>query len=105
MKAVFELKEISQDWNPPFKKNVKSNEITVGEGDSFGDGKEGKIFKLIKINKDKALVQFSEKYTLKGHEHPTGRQVWIDKNEPQSFSALWEQNGKTAQIKLKSILS
>ena len=103
-KAIFEVKSIVQHWGPPFGKEVSSKDVAVSEGNSFDNHpKAGSIFKLIKCKDDKALVEFSEKFTLKGHEHPRNRRVWIDKEAPVSFTYLWGNNGMTKSLTLKQI--
>ena len=105
MRAVFDLKEIEQDWDPPFQKKIEQKEVIVSEGESFCPDKEGKnIFTLLKVNTDKALIQFSDQFTLKGHEHPESKKIWITKIDYESFSALWTQNGVTKKLKLKDII-
>ncbi len=103
-KVIFEIKSIVQHWGPPFGKEVSSKDVEVSEGNSFDNHpKAGSIFKLITCKNDKALVEFSEKFTLKGHEHPRNRRVWIDKSEPVSFTYLWGNNGMTKSLTLKQI--
>jgi hypothetical protein len=104
-KAIFEVKSTVQHWGPPFGKEVSSEEVEVSEGKSFDNHpKAGSIFKLVKCDGNKALVEFNEKFTLKGHEHPRNRQVWIDRLEPVSFTYLWGNDGMTKSLKLKGIV-
>jgi len=103
--AVFLVKNITQHWGPPFGKEMSDAELTVSEGSHFDEfPKEGPIFKLLKCDGDKALVEFSEKFTLKGHEHPRNRQVWIDKQVQVSFTYLWGENGVTKKLELREIV-
>ena len=105
MHVTFDLREIRQDWRPPFKKDLRESEVTVAEGDGFAsDGDGRKVFKLVKAVGNMALVEFDQEYTLKGHEHPTNRQVLIDASEFKSFSALWKQNGLTMKLRVKNIV-
>lgn len=102
-KAIFEVKSIVQHWGPPFGKEVSSQDVEVAEGNSFDPHpKAGNVFKLVKLDGGRALVEFNEKFTLKGHEHPRNRQVWIDE-EPVSFTYLWGNDGMTKSLRLKSI--
>jgi hypothetical protein len=79
--------------------------MTVPEGQHFDSmEKEGPIFRLIKCDGNKALVEFSEKFTLKGHLHPRNRQVWIESLEPTSFTYLWGNDGITKSLKVKEII-
>ena len=74
--ASFLVKSIVHRWRPPFGKDITEMNMTVSEGTSFDSmPKEGSIFKLVKCDGDKALVEFSGKFTLKGHLHPRNRQV------------------------------
>ncbi|MBW3012534.1 hypothetical protein KY311_05075 [Candidatus Woesearchaeota archaeon] len=102
--AVFLVKSIVQRWRPPFGKEIMDMELSVKEGDHFDNmEKEGPIFRLLKCDGDKALVEFSDKFTLKGHLHPRNRQIWIEKEEPVSFTYLWGEDGITKSLKLKEI--
>ena len=102
MKAVFEIRDMKQDWQPPFKKSEEIKQIEVSENEEFEvDGDSGFVFKLIRIGNDYAQVQFNRLYTIKGHEHPNDRIVKLSKlGDPYSFSALWTANGITKQLKL-----
>ncbi len=103
-KAVFLVKNTVQHWRPPFGKEVSDEVLTVSEGEQFDNmEKEGPVFKLIKCDGNKALVEFSEKFTLKGHLHPRNRQVWIQNHEPTSFTYLWGNDGITKSLKLKEM--
>jgi hypothetical protein len=105
MKAVIEVKELKQEWNPPFRKKITKKEIEVEEGELFeANGSKGKIFKLIKIGKDRILIEFNSSYTNKGHIHPANRQLWIEKNESESFAELWGNNGVTKTLTLKNLI-
>jgi len=104
-KAIFEVKSITQHWGPPFGKESSSYEAVVSKGEKFDNmPKEGPIFKLLECNGNKALVEFSEKFTLKGHLHPRNRQIWVDKKEPVSFTYLWGNDGMTKSLLLKEIV-
>ena len=104
-RAIFLVKSITQHWRPPFDKGLSEMELVVEEGQHFDDfPKAGQVFKLIKCDGEKALVEFSEKFTLKGHLHPRDRQVWIDKEKAVSFTYLWGEDGITKSLKLKEIV-
>jgi len=103
-KAVFLVKSITQHWKPPFGKEMTDLEISVEEGQYFDSmPKEGPLFKLLQCDGNKALVEFNDKFTLKGHLHPRNRQIWIDKEEPVSFTYLWGENGITKSLVLREI--
>jgi len=105
MHVTFDLRELRQDWRPPFKKDIRENEVTVSEGETFGPDGDGKnVFRLVSVQGNMALVEFDQEYTLKGHEHPTNRQVLIDASEFKSFSALWKQDGLTMKLRVKNIV-
>lgn len=104
-KAIFLVKSITQHWRPPFGKGLSEMELVVEEGQRFDDfSKEGLIFKLVKCDGNKALVEFSEKFTLKGHLHPRDRQVWIGKEKAVSFTYLWGEDGITKSLRLREIV-
>ena len=104
-KALISLKTIVNPWRPPFHKKIDEEELEVGEGQSFDsiEKVEGKIFKIVKCDSDKCLVEFSGKFTLKGHEHPSNRQIWVS-NEPVSFTYLWGEDGITKKLAVKRII-
>jgi hypothetical protein len=104
MKVLFEFREVSQDWRPPFEKKMESKDVLVKEGETFGEDKEGqKIFRLLKVENRKALIEFSNQYSLKNYEQPKNHQVWVEDSDFVSFSALWTQNGVTKKLRIKDI--
>jgi len=104
-KAVFSVKNIVHKWRPPFGKDITSHELEAGEGQQFDNmPKEGPIFKLLKCDGTKVLIEFSEKFTLKGHLHPRNRQVWIGMEDAVDFTYLWGEDGITKSLKLKQIV-
>jgi hypothetical protein len=104
MKALIEVKELKQEWKPPFQKKTETKEIEVNEGASFElNGNKGNVFRLVQIGKDKILVEYDIGYTNKGHVHPTNRQLWITKGENESFSQLWGNDGVTKTLTLKEL--
>jgi hypothetical protein len=103
-KAVFLVKSTVHKWRPPFGKDISEQELEAGEGQSFDSlEKEGPIFRLLKCDGNRALVEFSEKFTLKGHEHPRNRQAWISSTEATDFTYLWGEDGITKSVMLKEI--
>lgn len=104
MQAIFEIQEMSQDWKPPFKKNRSSKTLTVAEGDSFETVRDGNpLFTLKSVHGNRVLLGYSRLYTLKGYEHPTERQIWLELNEGKAFSSLWDENGITKTIYLRDL--
>lgn len=105
MKALIEVKELKQDWNPPFQKKTKKKEVEIEEGELFeANGNGGKVFRLIKIGKERMLIEYDVSYTNKGHVHPTNRQLWIGKGSSESFAELWGNNGVTKTLTLKNLI-
>lgn len=103
--AIFEVKSIVQNWGPPFGKQSSSYEASVSVGQSFDSmPNEGPIFKLIKIQGNTAIIQFHEKFTLKGHLHPRNRQAEVGKEEAVSFTFLWGNDGMTKSLRLKEVV-
>lgn len=107
MKAKFEVKQTIADWKPPFQKQITTEAYWVGEGDNFDlDGENVskiKAFKLIKCDSGKVLVEFHREFTLKGHEHPANRQLWVRPNEAATVSAQWHDKGISKTAKLLEI--
>ncbi len=103
-RAVFILKTIVSPWKPPFTKKIgiEDYDVTVGQEFDTIEREPKKIFKLVKCNAETCLVEFSEKFTLKGHEHPGNRQIEIG-SDPTSFSYLWGEDGITKKLSLKQI--
>ena len=105
MQVVFDLREVEQDWQPPFKKKINERTITVSKGERFCPDESGRsVFKLIKVVGKMALVEFDDKFTVKGHEHPESRQVWVDQGEFKVFSALWSNKGVSKKLRVKEVL-
>ena len=107
MKALFEVKEIVNDWAPPFQKKVTLAEFVVDESQGFSDfdGTHDAIFRLVEVRNGNALVEYNNAFTLKGHEHPQNHQVWVAKNQPISFTFLWGEKGVTKTLVLKEVLA
>lgn len=105
-RAVFSLKSTIHKWTPPFSRDVTHAELNVEEGQGFDDLEkiEGKVFKLVKCDGNKALVEFNHKFTLKGHEHPRNRQIWVGRLETINFTYLWGEDGITKSLRLKEII-
>jgi len=106
MKALFEVKEIVNDWAPPFQKKVTLNEFVVGEAEGFSafTGTNDAIFRLLSLRNGNALVEYNKTFTLKGHEHPQNHQIWVSRNTPVSFTFLWGEKGVTKTLVLKDVL-
>lgn len=104
-KAVITLTTIVNPWKPPFKKEMETVEMEVAEGKGFGSMEKvkGHLFTLLRCDSDKCVFRFSEKFTLKGHEHPGNREVEVGR-EPVSFTYLWGENGITKKLSVKHII-
>ena len=104
MQAVFLVKNIQQDWNPPFKTNIQQRELSVNEGDNFEEHDGNPVFRLVKIKGSQALLEYALHFSLKGYEHPGNKQIWINSGEEKSFSYLWGKDGTTKAVKLRNIM-
>jgi len=107
MKGIFEIVSIVSDWSPPFQKMKDTKEAEVGLNEGFDQvtGVEGATFKLLKLEQGKALVEYNHLFTLKGHERPRDRQVWLEAGkEAKYFTYLWGNKGFTKIISLKHML-
>lgn len=95
---------MSQDWRPPFAKKRETQSFTVKEGETFEQVKDGApLFAIQAIQGDKVLLEYNRMYTLKGYEHPTERCIWLNSHTPIKFSSLWEDNGITKTVTLRSV--
>ena len=104
MQAVIEIENLQQDWKPPFAKRRETKSVTVTAGETFEMLKDGTpLFTIHAIQGDKVLLQYSRMYTLKGYEHPTERKMWVNMHTPVKFSSLWEDNGTTKTLTLRSV--
>jgi hypothetical protein len=104
MQAVIEVEELHQDWKPPFAKKRETKSVTVEEGESFDALRDGTpLFTIQTIQGNKVLLLYNRMYSLKGYEHPTERKLWLTMHEPKKFSSLWEDNGVTKTITLRSV--
>jgi len=103
MKALFEVKDIEQDWRPPFEKKMGEKSFHVGESESFDrfDGLGSDIFTLVKLAGDTAIIKYHNQFTLKGYEQPREKMVKLEKGGEASFSFLWGKNGLTKKLCFK----
>ena len=108
MKAVFELQSITSQWSPPFDKNVEEQEITVEEGQSFDALEKMEkefVFRLLKLNEEKALIGFHREFVVKGDGmHPAAtKQLWLEMNASREFAFQWADKGITKKLTFKGI--
>ncbi len=102
----FVVKSIKSQWKPPFKKDIQEKEHTVYDGQSFEEFNEKNkknetVFKLIKTEEEKALIEYHDEFTLKGASNPKNKQIWLQKGKPISITFLWGEDGITKTITLK----
>ena len=107
MKAKFEIRQITSDWKPPFQKQVNTEAVWVEEGEYFdldgGNASPIKAFRLLKCDNGKALLEYHREFTLKGHEHPGNRQLWLRPNDFTTISSQWHAKGLSKTAKLLEI--
>lgn len=105
MKAVFEIKEVRQSWHNPLEpKKISTKEAIAREFENFEITERGEpLFRLLRIQANQALVEYNRAYTLKSYEQPSSRSLWIAVRESAEFSSLWNSNGITKKLTLKSI--
>ncbi len=106
MKALFEVKDIVNDWAPPFQKKVTLSEYAVNESEGFSSFEKSSdaVFRLLSVRNGNALVEYNKSFTLKGHEHPQNHQIWVSRNQPVSFTFLWGEKGVTKTLVLKEVM-
>ncbi|MFA4906950.1 MAG: hypothetical protein WC602_01635 [archaeon] len=106
MKAIIEVKNIAQDWKPPFQKKIDVKEFTVDETKEFDeDSVHEFVFRLCRINGDKCQIEYNRGYTLKGYEQPGDRKIWLESGESKEISQLWNSNGITKKVTLKQLVA
>ncbi len=105
MKAVFDLKQVMQSWEKPMEpKRITSKEVEAGLDEQFDTTEKGEpMFRLLRVQGEKALVEYNRAYTLKGYEQPINRTVWLETKNTVEFSSLWNSNGITKKLTLKRI--
>lgn len=109
MKGIFEVKTIEADWNPPFKKNINTEEYEVGENEVFdhikGNGNDESVFKLLRIIGDRAVLRYSRLFSLKGSTEGAGAEktVELTRGTEQGFSYLWGEKGITKKVIYKGV--
>ena len=110
MVILFEIKNIKQQWQPPFQKSIEAEEARVSAGGKFGKlerfGRhsvdlDGFAFTLVEVNSDHVVVEYDHELTVKDYRIPKDRRVSLKKNETKSFSYLWGEDGATKKITYK----
>ena len=102
LKVLFEVRTIKEDWQPPFKKQIETEQVTAGETEKFAELNNSVIFvfQLVKAGQDRVLIEFSNLVTPKRvDERPISRQIWLGFGEEKSFTAQWASNGVSKVVK------
>jgi hypothetical protein len=104
MKARFEVRTIKSSWKPPFKKDITDEAFEVEEGEGFdritGNGNDEKVYELMKLTGDRAIVKYSKLFTLKV-PNPGDQQLVIEKDKPIEMTYMWGEDGTTKKITYK----
>jgi len=107
MKARFEVRTIKSSWKPPFKKDITDETYEVDENAEFdqirGNGNDEKVYQLIRIAGDRAVVKYSRLFTLKV-PNPGDKQIVMDKDKPMEMTYMWGEDGVTKKITYKGIV-
>ncbi len=111
MKAIFHVKTIKSEWKPPFQKEVKEEEYTVGESEEFdrivGNGNDEAVFQLEQVGGGRAKVRYSRVFMIKGQ--PDGqeraRRIWLTRESPVTFTYLWGEHGVSKVITYVGVAS
>ena len=111
MKAIFHVKTIRSDWKPPFRKDIKEEEYTVGENEEFdrivGNGNDEAVFQLEQVGSGRAKVRYSRVFMIKGQ--PDGQErdkrVWLNRDSPVTFTYLWGEAGMSKVITYVGVAS
>jgi hypothetical protein len=101
MQVMIELKTVKEQWQPPFRKEIETEQFIVDEGDYFLQvpGKDDFVFRLIEARKDSVIIEFNSLFTVKNEERPSSRQLTFEFGEEKAFTAQWTSNGITYIIK------
>ena len=106
MKAKFEVRTIKSSWKPPFKKDITEDAFEIEEGDKFdqiqGNGNNEKVYELLKIAGDRAIVKYSKLFTLKT-PNPGDQQLVMEKDKPIEMTYMWGEDGVTKKVTYKGI--
>jgi len=106
MKARFEVRSIKQKWKPPFTKDMTDEIFEVEEGEDFdkivGNGNNESVFKFLRVNGDRAVVQYSKLFTLKT-PNPGDYILALNRDDPVSMTYLWGEDGMSKKITYKGM--
>ncbi len=100
MKAIFEVTQIIQPWNPPFDKKMETKKYSVSENEKFDQIPKTNtpVFTCLSIQPSKVLIKYHLEFTLKGYVQPHNKEIWIEKDETKELSFLWGDDGLTKKI-------
>ena len=101
--ALFEIREVEQSWSQPkAPKKITTKEVSAHVSEYFDATEKGEpMFRLVKAEPNKVLIEYNRAYSLKGYSQPMNRSVWMQANQPIEFSSLWNDNGFTKRLTLK----
>lgn len=107
MKARFEVRTIRSSWSKPSqKKEITDDVFEVEEGQEFdaikGNGNEEKVYQLMKLAGDRAVVRYSRLFTLKT-VNPGDKQIVLEKDKPVEMTYMWGEDGTTKKITYKGM--
>lgn len=109
MKAIFEVKTIISEWQPPFTKNIETIEFEASQNEEFdriqGNGNNEPVFKVLELDGDKAKLQFSSLFSVKEPKEGTGKEkiINVSKGSEEALSYLWGEKGITKKITYKGL--
>lgn len=102
MKVTFEVRTVREQWQPPFKKESKTEQYTVDEGDYFLPvaGKDDDfVFRVLNINPYGVLVEYDCEYMPRTFDVPGNRQLRLGFGSENIFCAKWSHNGIVYYVK------
>ena len=109
MKAIFEVKTIISEWQPPFTKNIETIEFEASQNEEFdrirGNGNNESVFKVLELDGDRVKLQFSSLFSVKEPKEGIGKEkiINVSKGEEEILSYLWGEKGITKKIVYKGL--
>ena len=109
MKAIFEVKTIITEWQPPFTKNIETIEFEASQNEEFdriqGNGNNESVFKVLELDGDRVKLQFSSLFSVKEPKEGIGKEkiINVSKGEEEILSYLWGEKGITKKIVYKGL--
>ncbi|MCD6434177.1 MAG: hypothetical protein J7L14_01035 [Candidatus Diapherotrites archaeon] len=102
MKAIIRIDELLQDWRPPFRKERKTKELVVKEGEAFDEVYGNKVFRLVSLYGNTAKIEFTKDFVVKEGNLQDGF-LLLRVGEKAKLSFLWGNNGITKTLHLRAI--